>query len=70
MYVQVQSCPTLQVCLSLEFSRREYWRGLSFPTLGDLPNAGIEPASLESPALAEGPFTTAPAGSDRCQTLY
>ena len=38
--------------------------------LGDLPNAGIEPASLETPALAGGSFTTAPPGSDRCQTLY
>ena len=26
-------------------SREEYWSGLQFPPLGDLPNAGIEPGS-------------------------
>ena len=34
--------------LSLGFSRQEYWRGLPFPSPGDLPNPGIEP---RSPAL-------------------
>ena len=33
---------------SMGFSRQEYWSGLPFPSLGDLPNPGIEP---ESPAL-------------------
>ena len=33
------------------FSRQEYWSGLPFPSLGDLPDPGIEP-SLMSPALA------------------
>ena len=33
-------------------SRQEYWSGLPFPTLGDLPDPGIEPVSLTSPALA------------------
>ena len=33
---------------SMEFSRKEYWSGLSFPFPGDLPNPGIEPGS---PAL-------------------
>ena len=32
--------------LSMNFSRQEYWSGLSFPSLGDLPNPGIEPVSL------------------------
>ena len=36
----------------LEFARQEFWSGLSFPTPGDLPNPGIEPLSLASPALA------------------
>ena len=44
--------------LSLEFSRQEYWRGLPFPSPGDLFDSGIEPASLKSPALAGGFFTT------------
>ena len=38
--------------LSMEFSREEYWSGLPFPPLGDLPNPGIEPASLASSILA------------------
>ena len=33
------------------FSRQEYWRGLPCPPPGDLPDPGIEPESLESPAL-------------------
>ena len=28
------------------FFRQEYWSGLAFPSLGDLPNPGIEPGSL------------------------
>ena len=43
---------------SMEFSRQEYWRGLPFPSPGDLPDPGIEPMSLASPALAGGFFTT------------
>ena len=40
---------------SMGFPRQEYWRGLPFPSPGDLPHPGIEP---ESPALAGGFFTT------------
>ena len=29
------------------FSRQEYWSGLPFPSLGDLPNPGIEPRAPE-----------------------
>ena len=36
----------LQAPPSMEFSRREYWSGFLFPTLGDLPDPGIEPGSL------------------------
>ena len=35
----------LQAPLPLGFSRQEYWNGLPFPSLGDLPNLGIEHAS-------------------------
>ena len=42
----------------MEFSRQEYWSGLPLPSPGDLPYAGMEPASLVSPALAGGFFTT------------
>ena len=48
-----QSCLTLcdpmdcspQAPLSLEFSRKEYRRGLPFPSPGNLPNPGVEPAA-------------------------
>ena len=48
-----QSCPTpcgprtvaCQTPLPMGFSRQEYWSGLPFPSLGDLPNPGIEPRS-------------------------
>ena len=46
-----------QAPLSMEFSRQEYWSGLSFPTPGDLPYPRIEPESLASPTLAGGFFT-------------
>ena len=32
--------------LFMEFSRQEYWSRLPFPTPEDIPNPGIEPASL------------------------
>ena len=47
-----------QALLSLGFFRQEYWNGLPCPPPGDLPIPGIEPASLTSPALAGGFFTT------------
>ena len=47
-----------QAPLSMGFSRQEYWSGLPFPTLVDLPNPGIEPMSLMSPVLAVRFFTT------------
>ena len=46
-----------QVPLAVGFPRQEDWSGLPFPSLGDLPYPGIEPAS---PALAGRFFTTEP----------
>ena len=46
--------------VSMAFSRQEYWSGLSYPTLRDLSDPGIEP---RSPALAGGFFTTEPPGN-------
>ena len=43
---------SLQAPLSMEFSRQEHWSGLPFPSAGNLPDPGTEPASLASPALA------------------
>ena len=48
-----------QAPLSMEFSRQEYWSGLPFPTLGDLPDPGIEPGS---PALQVDSLQTEPLG--------
>ena len=39
------------------FPRQEHWHELPFPSLGDLPDSGVKPAS---PALAGGFFTTEP----------
>ena len=36
------------------FSRQEYWSGLQFPSPGQLPDPGIEPASLATLALTNG----------------
>ena len=47
----------LQVPLSMEFFRQEYWSELPFPTPGDLPDPGIQYVSLVSPALAGRFFT-------------
>ena len=47
-----------QAHLSMGYSRQEFWSGLPFPPPGDLPDPGIEPASLMSPALAGGFFTS------------
>ena len=53
-----QSCLTLwtlwtvarQTPLSMGFLRQEYWSGLPFPFLADLPQPGIGPMSSASPA--------------------
>ena len=47
-----------QAPLPMRFSRQEYWSGLPYSPPVDLPDPGMEPASLESPALACGFFTT------------
>ena len=66
MHVCMLSCVRLfatpwtvahQAPLSIGFSRQECWSGLPFPSPGDLPNPGVKPESLESPALTGGFFT-------------
>ena len=47
-----------QASLSMGFSRQESWSGLPCPPPGDLPNSGIKPGPLMSPALAGRCFTT------------
>ena len=41
-----------------EILQQEHWSGLPRAPPGDLPNPGIEPVSVRSPALAGGFFTT------------
>ena len=47
----------------MEFFRQEYWSGFPFPTSGDLPDPGMEPVSLVSPALAGRFLTAVPPGN-------
>ena len=49
------------------FPRQDYWSGLPFPSPGDLPDPGTEPAS---PALAGGFFTTASAEKQYLTVVY
>ena len=47
-----------QAPLSMGFPREECWSGLPRPPPGDLPNPGLKPVSLNSPALASRFYTT------------
>ena len=51
-----------QTPLFMEFPRQEYWSGLPFPIPRDLPNTGIEPVSLASPALVDRFLSSLPPG--------
>ena len=51
-----------QAPLSMEFSRQEYWSGLSFPSPGDLPKPGIKPGS---PRLQADSLLSEPPGNPR-----
>ena len=48
---------------SMGFSRQDCWRGLPFPSPGDLPNPGIEPGS---PALQADALPSEPPGKPWC----
>ena len=54
LYVTIELTPWTiahKVPLSIGFSKQEYWSGLPFPSPGNLPDSGIKPVSLMSPAL-------------------
>ena len=63
-----KSCPTLcdttdhrlPGSLAMGYPRQEYWSGSPFPPPGDLPDPGIKPTSLASPAFAGRSSTTEP----------
>ena len=44
LFATSQTVPS-RAPLSMEFSRREHWSGLPFPSPGDLSDPGIEPGS-------------------------
>ena len=44
-------------------SRQEHWSQLPFPPPGDLPNPGIEPASVAVPAWQGDSLLLSPRGS-------
>ena len=46
----------------MEFSRPEHWSGWPFPSLGDLPNPGVEPSS---PTLQVDSLPAEPPGKPR-----
>ena len=56
-----------QAPLSMEYSRQEYWSGLTIPFPGDLPDPRIEP---KSPTLAGGFFTNEPPGKHSAFLLW
>ena len=47
-----------QASLSMGFFKQEYWSGLPWPSPGDLPDPGIEPASPTYLSLVDRFFTT------------
>ena len=51
-----------QAPLSMGFSKQEYWSGLPWSPLGDLPNPGTEPTCLMSSVLADGSLPQVPPG--------
>ena len=51
-----------QAPLSMGFPRQEYWRGLPFPPVDDLPDPGIKPRSITSPALQADSLPPEPPG--------
>ena len=63
--VQLSATPWTVACqapLSMEFSRPESWSGKPFPSLGHLPNSGIEP---RSPTLQADSLPAKPQGKPK-----
>ena len=58
---------SMDFSLSMRFPRQEYWSGFPFPSLGDLPDPGIKPAS---PALTGRFFVTEPPGKPHGEDTY
>ena len=65
-HVQLFASPRALAPLFVEFSKQECWSMLPFLSPGDLPNSGIKPMSLVSPALA----VIEPPGKPTCMVCY
>ena len=48
--------------MSMGFSWKEYWSGLPFPCLVNLPDTGIKPTSPVSPELQVDSLSAEPSG--------
>ena len=62
-YVQLFVTPQNVACQAppfMEFSQQEYWSGLPFPSLEDLPDPGVEPGS---PTLQANSLLSEPPGN-------
>ena len=67
----VQLCGPMEFRLpgtSVGFPKKEYWTEMLFPTLGTLPDSGIEIASLVSPALTGKLYYWCHLGSPNCDS--
>ena len=53
--------------LSVEFSKQEYWSGLPFPSLGNLPNPALNPCFLRLLHWQAGSLPAGPPGSIKNQ---
>ena len=66
----VQLCVTpWTVAHQAPLSRQKYWYGFPCPLPGDLPDPGIEPASLMSPAMPGRFFTTSATWEAPCRSI-
>ena len=66
LVAQTPSTEAHQAPLPMEFPRQEYWTGFPLPVPENIPDPGIELASLTSSALAGVFFTTKAAWEVRC----
>ena len=48
LFYDTMDCIAQQAPLSMAFPRQEYWSGLPCPSLGELPNPGIDPVLPET----------------------
>ena len=65
----IQWTAVSQAPLCMGFPRQMNWSGLPFPSPGDLPDPGIKPMPLTSPAVQEGSLSLSHLGSPNSQPI-